>query len=469
MFPTTYPYYLPNALSHSHSFSYPRPYHNIPHNSKLTLLEHKLNKLEHTLNHLPKLPKKYNQSKHRNNSCLHPNRANVSQRERKYYHINSLPESKRYKRVESAVNEVDRKYNERKLFYENLLLKQKLRKHGINNDVYGDTLSSFNDTSYRGVNGNRSGNDSNANEINKIIDNKLKPLEAKQNNFMQMMHNILHNNSNSSINGSVPPYYNYNYNDVVNNEMNANHQQQQQTPFVVQNACGNEIYGNKTVDVNSIVKEKVLETVLRERITKENAMRENELRKMLQREKQLREKEESIVKDKDKRILELENKEKLLEMQQNEMKKKLEGYEAATKNDVCRCAYSNMIVHPENENEKKNKIERTNSNNSTNNANNADINTPKKKPNTKRHNKSLIAHNPNIEYNENESDEWNNIDFSKYLNQKPKRNNTKKKRKKKNNSNNNMNNSVKKQIRLEKSDYPKMWLGRRVDSGVLDD
>ena len=45
-------------------------------------------------------------------------------------------------------------------------------------------------------------------------------------------------------------------------------------------------------------------------------MRENELRKMLQREKQLREKEESIVKDKDKRILELENKEKLLEMQQ---------------------------------------------------------------------------------------------------------------------------------------------------------
>jgi hypothetical protein len=251
--------------------------------------------------------------------------------------------------------------------------------------------------------------------------------------------------------------------------MNANHQQQQQTPFVVQNACGNEIYGNKTVDVNSIVKEKVLETVLRERITKENAMRENELRKMLQREKQLREKEESIVKDKDKRILELENKEKLLEMQQNEMKKKLEGYEAATKNDVCRCAYSNMIVHPENENEKKNKIEGTNSDNNIDNANNADIEIPKKKPNTKRHNKSLIAHNPNIEYNENESDEWNNIDFSKYLNQKPKRNNTKKKRKKKNNSNNNMNNSVKKQIRLEKSDYPKMWLGRRVDSGVLDD
>ena len=128
------------------------------------------------------------------------------------------------------------------------------------------------------------------------------------------MHNILYNNSNSSINGSVPPYYNYNYNDVVNNEMNVNHQQQQ-TPFVVQNACGNEIYGHKTVDVNSIVKEKVLETVLRERITKENAMRENELRKMLQREKQLREKEESIVKDKDKRILELENKEKLLETQ----------------------------------------------------------------------------------------------------------------------------------------------------------
>jgi hypothetical protein len=336
--------------------------------------------------------------------------------------------------------------------------------------VYGDTLSSFNDTSYRGGNGNRSGNDSNANEINKIIDNKLKPLEAKQNNFMQMMHNILYNNSNSSINGSIPPYYNYNYNDVVNNEMNVNHQQQQ-TPFIVQNACENEIYGHKTIDVNSIVKEKVLETVLRERITKENAMRENELRKMLQREKQLREKEESIVKDKDKRILELENKEKLLEMQQNEMKKKLEGYEAANKNEVCRCAYSNMIVHPENENEneKKNKIERTNSDNNIDNADNADIEIPKKKPNTKRHNKSLIAHNPNIEYNENESDEWNNIDYSKYLNQKPKRNNTKKKRKKKNNSNNNMNNSVKKQIRLEKSDYPKMWLGRRVDSGVLDD
>ena len=112
MFPSAYPYYLPNALSHSHSFSYPHPYHNVPHNSKLTLLEHKLNKLEHTLNHLPKLPKRYNQSKYRNNSCLHPNRANV---------INQRERSTRYKRVESAVNEVDRKYNERKLFYENLL------------------------------------------------------------------------------------------------------------------------------------------------------------------------------------------------------------------------------------------------------------------------------------------------------------------------------------------------------------
>ena len=461
MFPSTYPYYLPNALSHSHSFSYPHPYHNVPHNSKLTLLEHKLNKLEHTLNHLPKLPKRYNQSKYRNNSCLHPNRANV---------INQRERSKRYKRVESAVNEVDRKYNERKLFYENLLLKQKLRKLGINNDVYGDTLSSFNDTSYR--NGGSSGNDNNANEINKIIDNKLKPLEAKQNNFMQMMHNILYNSNNNGncINGSVPPYYNYNYNDVVNNTNQQQMQplQQQQTPFVVQNACGNEIYGHNNVDVNSIVKEKVLETVLRERITKENAMRENELRKMLQREKQLREKEESIVKDKDKRILELENKEKLLEMQQNEMKKKLEGYEA-NKNEVCRCAYSNMIVHPENE--KKNKIEHTtnsDNNGDNTNANNVDNNTPKKKTNTKRHNKPLIAYNPNIEYNDNESDEWNNIDFSKYLNQKPKR--TTKKKRKNNNSMNSMLNSInKKQIRLEKSDYPKMWLGRRVDNGILDD
>ena len=101
-----------------------------------------------------------------------------------------------------------------------------------------------------------------------------------------------------------------------------------------------------------------------------------------------------------------------------------------------------------------------------NNANNADINTPKKKTNTKRHNKPLITHNPNIEYNENESDEWNNIDFSKYLNQKPKRT-TKKKRKNNNNNNSMLNN--KKQIRLEKSDYPKMWLGRRVDNGILDD
>jgi hypothetical protein len=340
------------------------------------------------------------------------------------------------------VNEVDRKYNERKLFYENLLLKQKLRKHGINNDVYGDTLSSYNDTSFRG-----NAADSNTNEINKIIDDKLKPIEAKQNNFMQMMHSILYNNGNS---GNAQCY-------------NYNEQLQQQTPFVVQNACGNEIYGHKSVDVGSIVKEKVLESVLRERISKENAMRENELRKMLQREKQLREKEESIRKDKDKRILELENKEKLLEMQQNEMKKKLEGYEANNnKNEASRCVYSNMIVQPENE--KKNKNERTND--SVNSATNEHEHeaTPKKKPklkhiiNTKRH-KPLIASNYNNN-DDDDTDEWNNIDFSKYLNQKPKH--TKRKR-----NNNNNNNNIKK-IRLEKSEYPKMWLGRRVDNSILD-
>ena len=68
--------------------------------------------------------------------------------------MNSLPESNCINHIKSleepAVNEVDRKYNERKLFYENLLLKQKLSKCGINYDVYGDTISSFNNTTYRG-------------------------------------------------------------------------------------------------------------------------------------------------------------------------------------------------------------------------------------------------------------------------------------------------------------------------------
>ena len=292
------------------------------------------------------------------------------------------------------------------------------------------------------------------NEINKIIDNKLKPLEAKQNNFMQMIHNLLHNYSNG---GNRPCYTG-----VIDSEVNegslacVKHQQQQ--PFVVQSACGNEIYGYKGVDVGSIVKEKVLETVLRERISKESAMRESELKKMLQREKELQEKEESIRKDKDKRILELESKEKILEMQQNEMKKKLEGYE--TKNDVSRCAYSNMIVQPENGKKAEGTID--NSDNAYSDYDNESKKKKKAKQLSTKRDKQLDAGNC-IEYNEEVSDEWNNVDFSKYLNQKAKHNinadNSARKKKRKNNL---------KKIRLEKSEYPKMWLGRRVDNSILD-
>ena len=143
------------------------------------------------------------------------------------------------------MNEVDRKYNERKLFYENLLLKQKLSKYGINNEVYGETVSSYNNTTYRG------------DKTNEIIDNKLKPIEAKQNNFIQMIHNLLYNNNNGK-----RPYYN---DSVIHHEMNRGNfvcaNQQRQTSFVVQNSCWNEIYGHKCVDVGSIVKENVLENV----------------------------------------------------------------------------------------------------------------------------------------------------------------------------------------------------------------
>ena len=138
-------------------------------------------------------------------------------------------------------------------------------------------------------------------------------------------------------------------------------------------------------------------------------------------------------------------------MQQNEMKKQLEGYK--TKNDVSRSVYNNMIIQPENE--KKNKVEDTNDNNSTNEY----VDTSKKKHQLKRintkKNKQLNANNSNIEYNEEVSDEWNNIDFSKYLNQKQTHN--KKKR----------GNNLKK-IHLDKSEYPKMWLGKRIDNSVLD-
>ena len=71
----------------------------------------------------------------------------------------------------------DRKYKERKLRYENLLLKEKLLKYGKVNDLENDYVNS---------------KDTIRNKyITKLINDKLKPIEDKQKKFMEIINKLL--------------------------------------------------------------------------------------------------------------------------------------------------------------------------------------------------------------------------------------------------------------------------------------
>ena len=77
----------------------------------------------------------------------------------------------------------DRKYKERKLRYENLLLKEKLLKYGkVNNDCVNVKKTIYN------------------NYIMKIINDKLKPIEDKQTKFMEIINKLLiHNEKDKDV------------------------------------------------------------------------------------------------------------------------------------------------------------------------------------------------------------------------------------------------------------------------------
>ena len=85
-----------------------------------------------------------------------------------------------YARV-SAV--FDRKYKERKLRYENLLLKEKLLKYGKVNNDYVNVKETINNK-----------------YIMKIINDKLKPIEDKQTKFMEIINKLLiHNEKDNDV------------------------------------------------------------------------------------------------------------------------------------------------------------------------------------------------------------------------------------------------------------------------------
>jgi hypothetical protein len=77
----------------------------------------------------------------------------------------------------------DRKYKERKLRYENLLLKEKLLKYGkVNNDCVNVKETIYNK------------------HIMKIINDKLKPIEDKQTKFMEIINKLLiHNEKDKDV------------------------------------------------------------------------------------------------------------------------------------------------------------------------------------------------------------------------------------------------------------------------------
>ena len=77
----------------------------------------------------------------------------------------------------------DRKYKERKLRYENLLLKEKLLKYGkVNNDCVNVKETIYNKY------------------IMKIINDKLKPIENKQTKFMEIINKLLiHNEKDKDV------------------------------------------------------------------------------------------------------------------------------------------------------------------------------------------------------------------------------------------------------------------------------
>ena len=166
---------------------------------KLNYLENKLLQLEQSLLikrhpfyrhkkrrispiHTKKLPPLHNHNQHVHTSSLPHSQPKRSKKKLQY-------RSKSHSTSENDINdlllakvsaEFDRKYHERKLRYENLLLKERLLKYGKVNDIGNDYANDKEtiDNKY----------------IIKLINDQLKPVEDKQKKFMEIINKMLVHN-----------------------------------------------------------------------------------------------------------------------------------------------------------------------------------------------------------------------------------------------------------------------------------
>ena len=164
---------------------------------QINYLENKINQLEHSLfikqppfnNHKKRivstnikiLPPIHNYNKHVHTSSFPHSQSNHSKHKLLYRSkslSNSMKENDINNLLYAKVSAVfDRKYKERKLRYENLLLKEKLLKYGKLNDVENDYVYG------KGTMNNK--------YIIKLINDKLKPIEDKQTKFMKIINKLL--------------------------------------------------------------------------------------------------------------------------------------------------------------------------------------------------------------------------------------------------------------------------------------
>lgn len=221
---------------------------------KLNYLENKLLQLEHSLfikqppfnNHkkriastniIKNLPPLHNYNKHVHTSSL-PHSHSKHSKQKHHYRSKSLSNSIK----ENDINDLllakvsaafDRKYKERKLRYENLLLKEKLLKYGKVNDVENDYVN---------------GKDTSNNKyIIKLINDKLKPVEDKQKKFMEIINKMLIHNVKS---GDVSNKKELKKQNVWKNEIKGNDKIFKGIDFIVKEEMKNPHNELKQIDDN---------------------------------------------------------------------------------------------------------------------------------------------------------------------------------------------------------------------------
>ena len=232
--------------------------------AKISQLENKLSKLENVF--LPKLQR------------ITARKRNIKRKRC----CKSLPDILTKTNSTNDADELESKYNECKLRYENKILKAKLRKC-----YYGLIEQKNKEVQIK--------------EIEDIITTRLKPVEERHRRFMSVINRLLIND------------YDYNHNYNKRNE------------FQIQNVCVNEISGvnrTKQFDVDRIIKAKVIEDEVGRKIIEERNKQEKLLKSMLRQERELRHKEEIMRCSNERRIAELESeRRKMKELMQRQLDK----------------------------------------------------------------------------------------------------------------------------------------------------